>query len=81
MALTGSDNSKHTRDLAARAPVIPVIVVSDLAQAAPMAEALVAGGLPVLEVTLRTPVALDAISAMSKVPGGIVGAGTVLNAP
>lgn len=61
------------------APVIPVIVVEDLAHAEPLARALVAGGLPVLEVTLRTPVALDAIRAMKAVPGAIVGAGTVTN--
>lgn len=61
------------------APVIPVIVVDDLAQAVPLAQALVAGGLPTLEVTLRTPVALDAIRAMKSVPGAIVGAGTVIN--
>jgi 2-dehydro-3-deoxyphosphogluconate aldolase/(4S)-4-hydroxy-2-oxoglutarate aldolase len=61
------------------APVIPIIVIDDLAHAAPLAEALVAGGLPVLEVTLRTPVALDAIRAMKAVPGAIVGAGTVTN--
>ena len=62
------------------APVIPVIVIEDLAHAVPLAEALVAGGLPVLEVTLRTPVALAAIAAMKAVPGAIVGAGTVLDA-
>ena len=45
----------------------------------PIAEALVAGGLPVLEVTLRTPAALDAIRAMKSVEGAIVGAGTVLD--
>ncbi|WP_374408907.1 bifunctional 4-hydroxy-2-oxoglutarate aldolase/2-dehydro-3-deoxy-phosphogluconate aldolase [Pelagerythrobacter sp.] len=61
------------------APVIPVIVIDDVAHAAPLAEALVAGGLPVLEVTLRTPAALDAIAAMKRVPGAIVGAGTVTN--
>lgn len=61
------------------APVIPVIVIEDLAHAVPLAEALVAGGLPVLEVTLRTPAALDAIRAMKQVPGAIVGAGTVTN--
>lgn len=61
------------------APVIPVIVIDELAHAEPLAHALVAGGLPVLEVTLRTPVALDAIGAMSRVPGAIVGAGTVTN--
>ena len=61
------------------APVIPVLVIDDLAHARPLAEALVAGGLKVLEVTLRTPAALDAIRAMKEVPGAIVGAGTVLN--
>lgn len=61
------------------APVIPVIVIDDVADAAPLARALVAGGLPVLEVTLRTPVALDAIAAMKRVEGAIVGAGTVTN--
>jgi 2-dehydro-3-deoxyphosphogluconate aldolase / (4S)-4-hydroxy-2-oxoglutarate aldolase len=62
-----------------RAPVIPVIVIDRLEDAAPIAESLVAGGLPLLEVTLRTPVALDAIRAMAQVPGAVVGAGTVLN--
>ncbi|MBL0925705.1 MAG: bifunctional 4-hydroxy-2-oxoglutarate aldolase/2-dehydro-3-deoxy-phosphogluconate aldolase [Sphingomonadaceae bacterium] len=61
------------------APVIPVLVVEDVAYARPIAEALVAGGLPVLEVTLRTAVALDAIAEMKKVDGAIVGAGTVVD--
>ncbi len=61
------------------APVIPVLVIEDIAHALPLAEALVAGGLKVLEVTLRTPCALDAIKVMKQVPGAIVGAGTVLN--
>jgi 2-dehydro-3-deoxyphosphogluconate aldolase/(4S)-4-hydroxy-2-oxoglutarate aldolase len=61
------------------APVIPVIVIDDLATARPLAEALVAGGLPALEVTMRTPQALEAIQEMKKVPGAIVGAGTVIN--
>ncbi|MBY0344519.1 MAG: bifunctional 4-hydroxy-2-oxoglutarate aldolase/2-dehydro-3-deoxy-phosphogluconate aldolase [Sphingomonadales bacterium] len=61
------------------APVIPVIVIEDEAHAAPLAEALVAGGLRVLEVTLRTPAALGAIRAMKQVEGAIVGAGTVTN--
>ena len=60
-------------------PVIPVLVIEQLEDAVPIARALVAGGLPVLEVTLRTPRALDAIRAMTEVPGAIVGAGTVLN--
>jgi len=61
------------------APVIPVIVIDRVEDAVPMAEALVAGGLPVLEVTLRTPAALDALTAMKAVKGAIVGAGTVLD--
>ncbi len=60
------------------APIIPVLVVDDATMAAPLAKALVAGGLPVLEVTLRTPAALDAIAMMADVVGGIVGAGTLL---
>ena len=61
------------------APVIPVLVIKDVTDAEPIARALVAGGLPVLEVTLRTAGALDAIQAMKRVPGAIVGAGTVTN--
>ncbi|MFW2852754.1 bifunctional 4-hydroxy-2-oxoglutarate aldolase/2-dehydro-3-deoxy-phosphogluconate aldolase [Sphingomonas sp. TX0543] len=59
--------------------VIPVLVIEDAEAARPLAEALVAGGLRVLEVTLRTPAALDAIRAMKEVPGAIVGAGTVVS--
>ncbi|HVJ01555.1 MAG TPA: bifunctional 4-hydroxy-2-oxoglutarate aldolase/2-dehydro-3-deoxy-phosphogluconate aldolase [Sphingomonas sp.] len=62
------------------APVIPVLVIDDAAQARPLAEALVKGGLRVLEVTMRTPAALDAIREMKQVEGAIVGAGTVVNA-
>ncbi len=62
----------------AAAPVIPVLTIERVEDAAPIARALVAGGLPVLEVTLRTPAALDAIRAMRGVPGAIVGAGTIL---
>jgi 2-dehydro-3-deoxyphosphogluconate aldolase/(4S)-4-hydroxy-2-oxoglutarate aldolase len=61
------------------APVIPVLVIHDAAQARPLAEALVAGGLKVLEVTMRTPAALEVIREMRQVPGAIVGAGTVVN--
>ena len=61
------------------APVIPVLVIEDAAHAQTIATALVAGGLRVLEVTLRTAAALDVIREMKKVPGAIVGAGTVLN--
>lgn len=60
-------------------PVIPVLVVEDAAHAEPIARALVAGGLTVLEVTLRTPAALEVIRIMSRVAGAVVGAGTVLN--
>jgi len=63
----------------ALAPVIPVLVIDDVRQAAPLAEALVAGGICALEVTLRTPAALEAITEMASVPGAVVGAGTVLN--
>lgn len=61
------------------APVIPVLVIEDVAHARPIAEALVAGGLPVLEVTLRTAAALDVIAEMKKVEGAIVGAGTIVD--
>ena len=61
------------------APVIPVLVLDGEGDWAGLAEILVTAGLPVLEVTLRTPAALDAIRAMSTVEGAIVGAGTVLN--
>ena len=61
------------------APVVPVLVLDGSIDPAALAEALVAAGLPVLEVTLRTPQALDAIRQMAQVPGAIVGAGTVLN--
>jgi 2-dehydro-3-deoxyphosphogluconate aldolase / (4S)-4-hydroxy-2-oxoglutarate aldolase len=61
------------------APVIPVLIIDDVAHARPIAEALLAGGLHALEVTLRTPVALEAIREMAKVEGAVVGAGTVLN--
>jgi 2-dehydro-3-deoxyphosphogluconate aldolase / (4S)-4-hydroxy-2-oxoglutarate aldolase len=61
------------------APVIPVLVIEDIEHALPVAEALVAGGLPALEVTLRTECAIEAIKVMKQVPGAVVGAGTVLN--
>ena len=59
--------------------VIPVLVIDDAATAKPLAEALVAGGLRVLEVTLRTPAAMEAIAEMKTVPGAIVGAGTIVS--
>lgn len=62
-------------------PVVPVVVIDDLAHAVPVARALVAGGLPVIELTLRTPVALDAIRAIAaEVPEILIGAGTVVSA-
>ncbi|MFE6981191.1 bifunctional 4-hydroxy-2-oxoglutarate aldolase/2-dehydro-3-deoxy-phosphogluconate aldolase [Streptomyces griseus] len=62
------------------APVVPVVVLHDVADAVPLARALVAGGLPAIEVTLRTPAALESIRAMAaEVPGAVVGAGTVIS--
>ena len=66
-------------DIMQTSAVIPVLVIEDAALARPLAEALVAGGLKVLEVTLRTGAAMEAIAEMKKVPGAIVGAGTVVN--
>ncbi|MEO7178442.1 MAG: bifunctional 4-hydroxy-2-oxoglutarate aldolase/2-dehydro-3-deoxy-phosphogluconate aldolase [Allosphingosinicella sp.] len=66
-------------DIMRLAPVIPVLVIEDAGDAGAIARALVAGGLRVLEVTLRTPAALDAIAEMRKVEGAVVGAGTVLD--
>lgn len=67
-------------DLFANCPVVPVVVIEDAAKAAPVARALVTGGLPVIEITLRTAAAIDAIRAIAaEVPDAIVGAGTVLS--
>ena len=67
--------------IAARAPVVPVLTIERLADAVPLARALVRGGLPVLEITLRTGAAIEALRAIAReVPDVIVGAGTVLNA-
>ncbi|MFF7040879.1 bifunctional 4-hydroxy-2-oxoglutarate aldolase/2-dehydro-3-deoxy-phosphogluconate aldolase [Streptomyces massasporeus] len=61
------------------APVVPVVVIEDAGDAVPLARALVAGGLPAIEVTLRTPAALEAIRGIAReVPGAVVGAGTVI---
>ena len=76
--MTPTQQSAAAREICLLAPVVPVIVIRDVAHAAPMAKALVAGGLPALEVTLRTPCALDAIRAMADIEGGVVGAGTLL---
>jgi 2-dehydro-3-deoxyphosphogluconate aldolase/(4S)-4-hydroxy-2-oxoglutarate aldolase len=67
------------QDIMRTAPVIPVLVIDDASHARPLAEALVKGGLRVLEVTLRTAAAIEAIAEMKKVEGAIVGAGTVVN--
>lgn len=68
-------------DLLKTGPVMPVIVIDEVAQAVPLARALVAGGVRVLEVTLRTPAAVESIRAIAaEVPEAIVGAGTILNA-
>lgn len=80
MSLAPQQASARTRAICALAPIVPVLVIEDAARAAPLAAALIAGGLPVLEVTLRTPAALDAIRAMAAVPGGHVGAGTLITA-
>lgn len=70
-----------TLSLASHGPVIPVIVLQNVADAVPLAEALVAGGVRVLEVTMRTPVALQCMETIAKaVPGAIVGAGTIRSA-
>ncbi|MEO9649991.1 MAG: bifunctional 4-hydroxy-2-oxoglutarate aldolase/2-dehydro-3-deoxy-phosphogluconate aldolase [Roseobacter sp.] len=76
--MTPQEASKRAREICGLAPIVPVLVVNDVSKARPLAEALVAGGLPALEVTLRTPVALEVIAEMSKVPGGVVGAGTLV---
>ncbi|MGZ9812497.1 bifunctional 4-hydroxy-2-oxoglutarate aldolase/2-dehydro-3-deoxy-phosphogluconate aldolase [Pseudoroseicyclus sp. H15] len=75
---------EHASELTAKtcqlAPVVPVLVLDDASKAEGLARALIAGGLPALEVTLRTPAALEAIAEMAKVEGGVVGAGTLLTA-
>jgi len=76
--MTPADASRSNEALCRMAPVIPVLVIEDVSYARPLAEALVKGGLPVLEVTLRTPAALDVIREMASVEGGVVGAGTLL---
>lgn len=77
--MTLQESSQAAYEICAMAPVIPVLIVDDVADAAPLANALIAGGLRVLEVTLRTDAALDVIAEMAKIPDAIVGAGTLLN--
>ena len=68
-------------EIFAAGPVVPVLVINDVEKAVPLAKALMAGGIKVLEVTLRTPVAIDVISTIAKeVPDALIGAGTVTNA-
>jgi 2-dehydro-3-deoxyphosphogluconate aldolase/(4S)-4-hydroxy-2-oxoglutarate aldolase len=79
MSLDTEQIARRLDDVPQRAPVVPVLAIDRLEQAGPLARALVEAGLPVLEVTLRTPVALDAIRRIRiEVPAAIVGAGTVL---
>ena len=78
--MTPQQASNAAEKVCLLAPVVPVLVIDDAAIAADLARALVAGGLPALEVTLRTPAALDAIREMASVEGGVVGAGTLLTA-
>ncbi len=77
-----SDNWKRSSaDIFAQGPVVPVLVIKELEYAVPLAKALLAGGIKVLEVTLRTPVALDVIRKIAQeVPEAVIGAGTVTNA-
>jgi 2-dehydro-3-deoxyphosphogluconate aldolase / (4S)-4-hydroxy-2-oxoglutarate aldolase len=75
------DSTERLITILAAAPVVPVLIVEDVAVAVPLARALVEGGLTALEITLRTPAALDCIKAIAEnVPGARVGAGTILDA-
>lgn len=76
--MTPEHASERAAKVCALAPVVPVLVVDDASIAGDLARALVTGGLPALEVTLRTDAALDVIREMTKVDGGVVGAGTLL---
>jgi 2-dehydro-3-deoxyphosphogluconate aldolase/(4S)-4-hydroxy-2-oxoglutarate aldolase len=73
------NKSRSIEQIVSVAPVIPVLVLEDPVSALMVGEALLEGGLPVLEITLRTPAALDCIKTLSKLKGAIVGAGTVLS--
>ena len=77
--MTPTESSARALSVCQLAPVVPVLVVKDAAHAAHLANALVSGGLPALEVTLRTDAALDVIREMAQVDGGVVGAGTLLS--
>ena len=79
MSLDPEQLARRLDDVLKQAPVVPVLAIERVAQAGPLARALVEAGLPVLEVTLRTPVALEAIRRIRiEVPSAVVGAGTVL---
>ena len=79
--MVAADRRLSALDVMRAAPVIPVIVLEQAAHAVPLARALVAGGITMLEITLRTPVALDCMRAIAaEVPGAVVGAGTVRSA-
>ncbi len=79
--MAATDRRLSALDVMCAAPVIPVIVLEQVAHAIPLARALVAGGITMLEITLRTPVALDCMRAIAaEVPGAVVGAGTVRSA-
>jgi 2-dehydro-3-deoxyphosphogluconate aldolase/(4S)-4-hydroxy-2-oxoglutarate aldolase len=77
-AMTPTEASEKALEICQLAPIVPVLVVEDVAHAGPLAAALVAGGLPALEVTLRTDAALEVIAEMTRIEGGVVGAGTLL---
>ena len=71
--------SEQTTTAIARLRVVPAVVIDDVEKALPLAEAMMRGGLPCIEVTLRTPAALEAIRTLSRIPGLLVGAGTVVS--
>lgn len=79
MTITGSQSSDLLRSMLQDVPIIPVLVIHNVGDAIPLARALVAGGLPVVEVTLRTEAAIEAIRAMITVAGCVVGVGTLLS--
>jgi len=79
MNITGKQSSNLLRDMVRDVAIIPVLVIQDVADAIPVAQALVSGGLPVVEVTLRTPMAIEAVKAMNSVAGCVVGVGTLLS--
>ncbi len=75
-----SNNLLSPQEIMSLSPIIPVIEIDDVSQSIDLANALIAGGINVLEITLRTAAAIDAISLLAKeVPAAIIGAGTVLN--